>query len=166
MTESTATAELFANMQVSRGAEPLPKRTVLGRESIPNPFVQAVHDSYADAINPAIGENGATCQIFAPVDAKGMTFKDTKRKDKNGKTVSTGQWQQHPNVTTALYLLRQAAIKNECGVRIVVDYKDGENGQHLLDVKKGVVRIRFVGTKKKDRKNKETPDTQQAQSAA
>lgn len=159
---SDQTAELFANLTIGAADEPLPKRVVAGRESIPNPFIDAVRDSYAEAINPAVGPEKAVRQINVPVDGKSMTWRDTKRKGKDGKEVSTGKWQQHPNITTALYLLRQAAIKNDCGVRIVVDYKDGNNGEHLLDVKKGVVRVRFVGQKKKEAKKDKNASTQTA----
>lgn len=148
-------AELFANLTVESAAEAMPKRVVAGRESVPNPFFTAVYDSYAEAIDPNVGPEKAVRQILVPVDAKGMTFEDTKRKDpKTKQEISTGRWQQHDNVKTALYLLRQAAIKQDIGLQIVVDYKTAEDGSHIFDVKKNTVRVRFLGKKKKQSKGR------------
>lgn len=112
--------ELFAGLTIERTDDALPKRIVAGRESIPNPFLDAVMDSYQESKDPA-KKDSAVRVIFVPVDAKSTTVRTVTRKDKSGNVTAT-QWQQHPNVNTALYLLRQAAIKKDIGVRIVVDY--------------------------------------------
>lgn len=112
-------AQLFAGLTIERSEEALPKRIVAGRESIPNPFVDAVKDSFREAKDA--GEAKAVRVIYVPVDKAGTTVRTVSRTDKAGKVTAT-QWQQHSNVNTALYLLRQAAIKGDVGVRIVVDY--------------------------------------------
>ena len=108
----------FEGLTIER-ADALPKRLVAGRESIPNPFTDAVRDSYAEA--KSAGQDKAVRAIYVPVDRSKVTVRTVTRKNKDGKEEAT-QWEQHPNITTALYLLRQAAIKNDIGVRIVVDY--------------------------------------------
>lgn len=164
------TGQLFAGLTIER-SEPLPKRIVAGRESIPNPFIEAVADSFRES--KEAGQDKAVRAIYVPVDKAGTTVRTTTRKDKNGKVTGT-QWQQHTNVNTALYLLRQAAIKNDIGVRIVVDYtqetvptvttKHDDKNVTLKDVTlnkfkpqatgahKGLVRIRFLGQPKKQAK--------------
>jgi hypothetical protein len=171
------TGALFGGLTIERSDEALPKRIVAGRESIPNPFIDAVKDSHTEA--KAQGPDKAVRAIYVPVDAKGTTVRTVARKDKSGKATAT-QWQQHENVNTALYLLRQAAIKNDVGVRIVVDYDDttvpsvtakvDDKQQtfqnvtlHKFHVPKsgeraGRVRIRFVGQDKKKAKPKPAPE--------
>jgi hypothetical protein len=164
-------AELFAGLEVER-ADALPKRASFGKEAIENPFVSVVHDSYAESLDPAVGAEKAVRAIFVPVDNTGLSYRSTKRKEKDG-TETVTKWQQHPNLVTALYLLRQAADKNGCGVHIVVDYtgmeglpenpastEAGTTLRHLCPIskgdKKGRVRVRFVGQKKKAVKPKAT----------
>ena len=115
-----ADADLFSGITIERSEEALPKRLVAGRESIPNPFTDAVKDSYDEAMDANVGPDKAVRAITVPVDKK-ITVKTQTRKDKNGKESAT-QWQQHENVNRALYFLRQAAQKHDIGVRIVVDY--------------------------------------------
>lgn len=185
-------ANPFEGLTIER-AEALPKRIVAGRESIPNPFVDAVHDSYREAKDQ--GQDKAVRAITVPVDRSKVTVRTVVRTDKNGNESAT-QWEQHPNITTALYLLRQAAQKHDIGVRIVVDYKqeqvptvthkykvtdkDGnvvkENGKdkvatatytnvtkNRLDIKQGRVRIRFLGQDKK--KSEKSKGTPEADAA-
>ena len=179
-----AAADLFSGLAIERSEEPLPKRLVAGREALPNPFVDVVKQSYDEA--KQVGQDKAVRAIYVPFSAKDVTVRTVGRKDKNGK-VTAQQWQQAPNVTTAMYLLRQAAQKHDIGVRIVVDYdtanvdgvtvkmteKDGDkevtrehkvNGVTLHKFRpqssgphRGRVRVRFVGTKKKETK-KEAPE--------
>lgn len=169
MAEAQASNPFGEGLVIERSDEPMPKRIVAGRESIPNPFIDAVRDSYAESLDPKVGQDKAVRAINVPVDKKGVTVRTVTRKvTKNGKTTITGtQFQQHTNITTALYLLRQAAIKNDCGVRIVVDYdketvptvttKVDDKDVTLTDVtlnkfrvKDGKVRVRFLGQKKKE----------------
>lgn len=173
-------AELFADLAITEDEEALPKRVVAGREAIPNPFVDVVKASYEDwKANPSTAKSRA---FTVPVDKKGITTRAQVRKNKDGSVADVTVWEQHPNVTTALYLLRQAAGKNDLGVRIVVDYKDKSvNGvaipvkdkdgkptkdkdgntitetyddvtRKTFDIKEGRVRIRFLGQTKKETK--------------
>jgi hypothetical protein len=176
MSENDAGA-IFGGLTIERSDEALPKRIVGGRESIPNPFIDAVRDSFNEA--KSAGPDKAVRAIYVPVDAKGTTVRTVARKDKNGKATAT-QYQQHDNVSTALYLLRQAAIKNGVGVRIVVDYdtatvptvtaKVDDKERTFKDVtlhkfkvakageRAGRVRVRFVGQAKKAAKKKNAPE--------
>lgn len=171
MAESNAA--LFADLEIEEATDDMPKRVVAGREAIPNPFVDAVKQSYdAHKADPKTKPRAFT----VPVDRKNVTVRTQVRKDKEGNVADVTQWEQHPNVTTALYLLRQAAGRNNLGVRIVVDYKDKtvsgvevkekdkdgkETGKSetyddvtrkCFDAKDGRVRIRFLGQDKKETK--------------
>lgn len=172
-----ADASIFEGLEITAASEDLPKRVVAGREPIPNPFVDVVKQSYDAATREGGKQADGVREFTVPVDRKNITLRTQVRKNpKTGAIENVEQWEAHPNVTSALYLLRQAAAKHNLGVRILPDWKDSKvNGvsvklkdkdgketgdtetyddvvKHAFVIKDGRVRIRFLGQKKKDTK--------------
>lgn len=137
VTTPTATPESVISGLTIEKTDPLPK-SARGRSAtpIPNPFLDAVWDSY---------KSGEPLAVQVPVTPKDFTYKTSERKGKDGEVVSEDRFQFHENVGTAIYFLRRAAAHHKIGVRIVVDYKENEQGAKDYIVKSGRVRIRFLG---------------------
>lgn len=141
--------------------EALPSNLISGRAAEPpnEAWMKLLRDSYTALM---AGDKAHTVKRFmVPVKASEMSWRDSKRKERDG-TETVTKYEQHPNITGVITRLRKAAEAEGLGVRIVVDYDKSPDGNKLRVQKKephaGTVRVRFVGINRKQRKSKgQTP---------
>lgn len=156
--------DFLSSLAVEEESEALPQLVGGGRTAVEPPpaIVTAVKSSY-DLFKAGKGAE-AVRRVFVPVKPLEIDWRETKRKDKNGKEIVT-RFQQHPNVAQIITVLRKAAEKQGIGVRIVVDYHRTDDGNKLKiqgpkSEHPNTVRVRFLGMDRKKTKKTKNVEAQ------